>query len=197
MSDERNAAPTKVVYCGGDQVIIGTDFSQPGHPRKVHEDGTLCDHDGPVWIGDAPAAVALLHADGTTCQHGGKPQATVSDDGGPLCPAGQPVTHIRYNGRLLTIEEASAAFSSMAETITTAIAPFAAALAELGRKITVGPHVRALAAAAEVIEEETGEGGRCERAGHERDPAGADPGNLDAAGHGRRVPRRARVPASG
>lgn len=155
MNDERVVAPQKAVYCGGDQVIVRQDYSQPGHPRKVHEDGTLCDHSGGVWIGDVPAGVALLHADGTTCRHDGKPQATISDDGGPLCPAGQQVTHIRYNGRLLTIEEAAAAFSSMAETITKSIAPFAAALAELGRKITVGPHIRALAAAAEVIEEET------------------------------------------
>jgi hypothetical protein len=150
------AEPKKAVYCGGGQVIAGQDYSQPGHPRKVHEDGTLCDHSGGVSIGDAPppAGVALLHADGTACRHDGKPQATMSDDGGPLCPDGQPVTHIRYDGRLLTIEEAHAALASMADTITRAIAPLAAAFAEFGRIIAADPRIRAVAAAAEVIEGE-------------------------------------------
>lgn len=40
------------VYCAGDLVITGMDYSQPQHPRQVHEDGTLCDHAGPVRIGD-------------------------------------------------------------------------------------------------------------------------------------------------
>jgi hypothetical protein len=98
--------------------------------------------------------VALLHEDGTTCQHTGKVQATVHDDDGPLCPAGQPLTHIRFNGRLLTISEAYSAFSSMAETITRAFAPFAEACAEFARVVGADPHIRAMAAAAKVISEE-------------------------------------------
>lgn len=101
----------------------------------------------------ADSAVALLHADGTECHHPGNAQATVHDDGGPVCPAGQPVTHIRYNGRYLTIADAYAALSSMAETITKAIAPVAAAFVEFARTVGNDPHVRALAAASEVVQE--------------------------------------------
>lgn len=42
----------KAVYCAGDQAVSRIDYSRPGHPRRVHEDGTLCDHDGPVRIGE-------------------------------------------------------------------------------------------------------------------------------------------------
>jgi len=98
--------------------------------------------------------VALLHADGTACHHEGDAQATVHDDGGPVCPGGEQITHVRYNGRLLTITEAYAAFSSMAETLTQAIAPLAAAFAEFGRKLATNPRIRVLTAAAEAIERE-------------------------------------------
>ncbi len=33
----------------------------------------------------------MLHADGTDCCHDGQPQATLLDEGGPLCPGGLPV----------------------------------------------------------------------------------------------------------
>jgi hypothetical protein len=117
-----------------------------------------------------PAGVAIVHADGTTCQHDGEPQATMAEDGGPLCPGGQQVTHIRFGGRLLTIAEAYAAFSSMAETITKAIAPLAAAFVEFGRKLSTDPYIRALTAAAAVIEQER------EREHAEHDGHGGAPG---------------------
>jgi hypothetical protein len=97
---------------------------------------------------------ALLHADGSTCQHKGKPLATVHDDGGPLCPAGQPITHVLFNGRKITIAEAYAALMSIGETITRALAPLAAAFLEFGRKLAADPYIRVLAAAAEEIERE-------------------------------------------
>lgn len=104
--------------------------------------------------------VALLHADGATCHHEGDAQSTVHDDGGPVCPGGEQITHVRYNGKLLTITEAYAALSSMAETITKAIAPMADAFAEFGRKLATDPHLRVLAAAAEAIERERAEEGQ-------------------------------------
>jgi hypothetical protein len=103
---------------------------------------------------DKLSGTALLHADGTPCPHEGKPLATVADDGGPLCPAGEPITHVLFNGRVLTISEAYMALSSIAETITKAIAPVAEALAEFGRKLAADPYIRVLAAAAEEIERE-------------------------------------------
>lgn len=97
---------------------------------------------------------ALLHADATECGHEGSPQATVHDDGGPLCPAGQPVTHVLFNGRRLTVSEMCVAFDSMAKTIINAIAPFVDALIELGRVLGTDPAIRALTAMAEIINEE-------------------------------------------
>lgn len=102
----------------------------------------------------ARAKPALLHADATECGHEGIPQATVHDDGGPLCPGGQPVTHVLFNGRRLTISETCVAFDSMAKTIINAITPFVEALIELGRKLGTDPAIRALTAMAEIINEE-------------------------------------------
>lgn len=101
-----------------------------------------------------PAGVAIVHADGTTCQHEGEPRAGMHEDGGPLCPGGQQVTHFRFNGKVLTVAEAYVAFSSMAETITKAIAPLSAAFVEFGRKLSTDPYIRTLTAAAAVIERE-------------------------------------------
>lgn len=47
------APPRKAVYCPAELVVTGNDYSRPGHPRRVHADGTLCDHPGGVRIGDA------------------------------------------------------------------------------------------------------------------------------------------------
>lgn len=54
----------KAVYCAGDQVIIRQDYSVPGHPRKVHADGSLCDHAGSVRIGDARERNDMSEANG-------------------------------------------------------------------------------------------------------------------------------------
>lgn len=43
------------VFCPGDLVVVAVDYGEPGHPRNVHADGSLCDHTGGVRIGDAPA----------------------------------------------------------------------------------------------------------------------------------------------
>jgi hypothetical protein len=55
------------------------------------------------------------------------------DDGGPLCPAGQPVTHIRFNGQALTIEQASAAFRQMTDAFAKAFKPLLAFFSGLGQ----------------------------------------------------------------
>ena len=47
------AALGKAVYCARGLAVTRIDYSRPGHPRRVHEDETLCDHDGPVSIGEA------------------------------------------------------------------------------------------------------------------------------------------------
>lgn len=101
---------------------------------------------------------AIIHADGTYCHHEGSPREA-DTEAGPLCPAGQPVTHVEFNGRRITINEAIVSFSSMAKTIVNAIAPFVDALTELGRKLGVDPGIRALAAMAAVVEEERARSG--------------------------------------
>lgn len=106
----------------------------------------------------------MIHADGTDCHHAGQPQATVHDEGGPLCPGGLLVRHVRFNGKVLTVEEACTSFTSMARTFAAAITPLIAAFAEFTRQISADPAIRALAAAADVVNEER----RCE-AGTVRD----------------------------
>lgn len=96
----------------------------------------------------------MLHADGTDCHHDGQPQATMLDEGGPLCPGGQPVTHVRFNGKVLTIEEAYSSIKAMASNLAAAITPLVAAAAEFCRRISADPAIRALAAAAQVVSEE-------------------------------------------
>lgn len=62
----------------------------------------------------------ILHWDGTGCDHAGDPQATADDPGGPLCPAGIPVTHVRLGGQVMTIEESRVAFRALVTAITEA-----------------------------------------------------------------------------
>jgi hypothetical protein len=98
----------------------------------------------------------MIHADGTDCRHEGTPQATVCDDGGPLCAAGIPITHVRLNGKVLTIGEACAALKNVADVFAAQLTPVITALAELGNRIgaAMDPAIRALAAAAEVVDGE-------------------------------------------
>jgi hypothetical protein len=96
----------------------------------------------------------LLHADGTDCRHEGKPQADIHADGGPLCPGGEQVTHVRFNGQVSTVGQAYASLASIAGTVAAALTPLVTAFAELGRRIGGDPGIRALAAYAEAVEEE-------------------------------------------
>ncbi len=73
----------------------------------------------------------MIHADGTDCPHQGPPQATVNDEGGPLCPAGIPVTHIRFNGQVLTIPQAGAALRDLTEGLTRSLASLTALFSDL------------------------------------------------------------------
>jgi hypothetical protein len=98
----------------------------------------------------------MVHADGTDCGHEGPAQATVHDEGGPLCPAGRRITHVRFNGNTLTIEEALAAFSSVAESFAAMLTPLVTGLARWASSIAsaLSPSMRVLAAAAEAADEE-------------------------------------------
>ena len=112
----------------------------------------------------------MIHADGTDCHHEGPPQAAAHDDDGPRCAGGLLVTHVRFGGRTLTIEEASAALQSVASAFAAAFIPLAesltAAFVNFGRQVRDDPRLRVLAAtlssaeaeaAAELASSETGE----------------------------------------
>ena len=112
----------------------------------------------------------MIHADGTDCHHEGPPQPAVRDDGGPRCAGGLLVTHVRFGGRTLTIEEASAALQSVASAFAAAFIPLmdslTAAFVNFGRQVRDDPRLRVLAAtlssaeaeaAAELASSETGE----------------------------------------
>lgn len=94
----------------------------------------------------------MLHEDGSACRHAGPPVATAAEEGGPLCPEGVAITHIMLDGRKISVTEAIQAFSSMAQTISKAIASLGQAFAEFGRKLAEDPGLKILAEAAERIE---------------------------------------------
>jgi hypothetical protein len=75
----------------------------------------------------------VLHEDGTDCRHAGKPR--LDADPGPLCPAGILVTHIRFNGRVLTLEEARVAFQGFVDAFNDAFAPLVRQLATMAQAV--------------------------------------------------------------
>lgn len=77
----------------------------------------------------------MIHADGTDCGHRGAVQATVDDAGGPRCPAGIPVTRIRVNGQVMTVEEATEAFRQLGAAFVEALRPLADATASFGQAV--------------------------------------------------------------
>jgi hypothetical protein len=99
----------------------------------------------------------MLHADGTVCYHDGPLQRTLPEESGPLCGGGQPVTHVRFHGKVVTIEEAAAAVEQMAGAFARALESLGAGLAEFGRRISADPALRALAAAYEEQRREASE----------------------------------------
>jgi class 3 adenylate cyclase len=105
-------------------------------------------------VGAAVTDPAIVHADGTDCHHEGDPQRLFTGDDGPECPAGVQVTHMRVNGRTLTFAEAHAALKSIADAWVKALSPVITAFAELGRRVSDDPAIRALAAAAAIVDEE-------------------------------------------
>jgi hypothetical protein len=98
----------------------------------------------------------MIHADGTDCRHEGPPQATIHDEDGSLCAAGIRVTHVRFNGKVLTIGEAYAALKNVADVFAAQLTPMITALAGLCNQIgaAMDPAIRTLAAAAEVVDGE-------------------------------------------
>jgi hypothetical protein len=98
----------------------------------------------------------MIHADGTDCLHEGTAQATVADEGGPVCAGGQPVTRVRFNGQVLTVEEACQALKNIADVFAKQLTPAITSLASLASQIgaAMEPAIRALAAAAQVVDEE-------------------------------------------
>lgn len=96
----------------------------------------------------------MIHADGTDCDHEGSPQRLATDDLAPLCPAGLPLTHVRIGVNVMTMGDALSSFRSIAEAVTRSLTPMVTAYAEFANRLLSSPHIRALAAAAAVIDEE-------------------------------------------
>jgi hypothetical protein len=92
----------------------------------------------------------MIHADGTGCHHEGPPKSAVHDGEGPRCAGGLLVTHVRFNGRTLTVEEAAAALQSVASAFAAAFIPLmeslSAAFVNFGRQVRDDPRLRVLAA---------------------------------------------------
>lgn len=90
-------------------------------------------------------STVIIHADGTDCAHEGDPQATVLDGDGPLCPDGIPVTHVRFNGQLLTLAEAAEVLARFGAALSRAMQPLLAAFAEFARVVSEDSGFRVLA----------------------------------------------------
>lgn len=87
----------------------------------------------------------VLHADGTVCRHAdGGPYVTAGD--AKLCPGGQQVTHVVFNGQVMTLEEAMAAFRRLTAAFTEVIVPAFAALEAMARSLAdaLAPHAAEL-----------------------------------------------------
>lgn len=98
----------------------------------------------------------MIHEDGTDCGHEGTPQATITDEGGPRCAGGQLVTHVRFNGNVMTVEEAAHALKNIADTFTKLLTPLITSFVKLTADIgaAMDPAIRILAAASEAYDEE-------------------------------------------
>lgn len=59
----------------------------------------------------------LIHDDGSECHHKGAPVAPYGTPGGARCPAGQTITHVRLNGRLMPMDEAAAAMQQVIDAL--------------------------------------------------------------------------------
>jgi hypothetical protein len=73
----------------------------------------------------------ILHAGGSPCRHHGPPGLNEAG-GGWLCAAGIPVTHVRVGDRVMTLDEAIAAF---AVAVGEALRPLIDATAEFAGRL--------------------------------------------------------------
>jgi hypothetical protein len=72
----------------------------------------------------------MLHDDGTCCTHDGNPQP--GDP--PRCSAGQPITHVSFNGTTMTLAQTAEAFAAMSAALGRALTDlFASMVAAFGR----------------------------------------------------------------
>lgn len=63
------------------------------------------------------------------------------------------MTHVRYGGTTLPVDQAYASLKSMADAWVKALTPIVTAMAEFGRQMSAEPTIRALAALAAVVDE--------------------------------------------
>lgn len=90
----------------------------------------------------------LIHADGTGCDHDG---AGGLSPAGPVCGAGWRVGWVEAGDCRLSIEEATAAVTSVAEAFIRSLSPVFAAFAQMCAAFTSSAEVRALAAAGDIL----------------------------------------------
>jgi hypothetical protein len=72
----------------------------------------------------------ILHEDGTICHHEGLPKVS-SISTGISCSEGIIVTHVRFSGNMMTIEEAGIAFTIMAQKMNEVIFPLMTAFMKI------------------------------------------------------------------
>ncbi len=96
----------------------------------------------------------MLHADGTECGHEGPAARTLHDEGGPACPAGIEVTHVRSGEKDIPVDEAVRAMMQVGDAIAKVLTPMISQAAVLIRGPADLPAIRVAHGAAAAIEAE-------------------------------------------
>lgn len=77
----------------------------------------------------------ILHQDGTVCCHEGLPKKSDPSGKNILCPEGFVVTHIRFNGNVMTLEESAIMFAKMAKIFNESMQPLIVAFAKMASQL--------------------------------------------------------------
>lgn len=77
----------------------------------------------------------LLHEDGSRCEHEENPKSS-SETGIFACSAGVMVTHVEFNGRVMTVEESVTAFLRIAKTLNDMMPPLISAFTKITEAVT-------------------------------------------------------------
>lgn len=77
----------------------------------------------------------ILHQDGTVCCHEGPYMKSDSSGKNILCLEGIVVTHIRFNGNVMTLEESAIMFMKMTKIFNESMQPLIVAFTKMASQV--------------------------------------------------------------